>query len=577
MKILVFVVFVFVFNNSAFSSTDPLMVIETSFSPSSTVLSESEKYLVIGDDSHYQLWNLEEERKILEGDYTTKVRNWLSGATINEGSGFLLIEDQNLFLTIEYRMNDAHFKAFDIRDGSKIWENRELKLGISWFRNLLPLLQSASQNREIDISIVGSNTDQNSSNRIISAHAGMVSNDPAIGRLIHYVEELDALVVNGHQGLQKVALSDGQLSWIQEGITSVIGEVLYVAASGNLVVFSVHSSEISGLVSRPEIYHIHSDDGSIIWTEQYIGNYRPESSYILGDNVLVTDFFGLVVLDLTTGKKIDNEINESYSRAEDALRVLTRFQSDEPIETITTKPLFNDQQEFYYVVGTHRGHSHPMTGNKVLQKVDPIKGGFVYQAEDIGGNQETPVLKNLHDQILYIKMARRNQTFIHGVNAETGEILFTTDRIRNRHDTDFDPFYVLGSTIVDLSSTGIFFYDRMSGNQIGEVSFNDLDIGRLNTYFTYEDGFVIVGGRGIAFTDVNGNLKHSERIGEILSFNETNDRLYLRGQREMKILDKSNFNEINSLAYQDNEFIVKGDMGIYWLYIQGRTIKVFSM
>lgn len=577
MKILLFFVLNLALLNHGFSNDHTRMVIEVSFAPTSTVLSDSEKYLVLGDDSRYELWNLEEQRKLLDGQYRNKVSNWLSGATVNEGSGFVLIEEKHLFITVEYRMNDAHFRAFDIRDGSQIWENKELKLGISWFKNLLPLLQSAAGNQEVHISLIGSQANQQTSNRIIEAHEGMVSNDPAIGRLIHYIEELDALVVNGHLGLQKIDLRTGELSWNQSEITSVLGEVLYVPSTGNLVAFSVHSSEIQGLTSRPDIYHINSKDGSLFWTEQYIGNYRPESTYILGDNILLTDFFGLILLDLETGNKMDNEVNENYSRAEDALRVLTRFQSDEPIETITTQPLFNDRQQFYYVVGTHRGNAHPMTGNKILQKVDPIKGKFIYQSENIGGNQEVPVLKNLYDDILYIKMARRNQTYIHAVNPETGEILFTTDRIRNRHDTDFDPFYLHENTLIDLSSTGIFFYNRLTGNQMGEVPFKDLDIGRLNTYFPYENGFVIIGGRGIAMTDIQGNVRHSQRMGEVLSFDETENHLYLRDSRQLKILDKESLNEVRSIDYQDEEFIVTGRSGKHWLHIQGRSVFVYPM
>jgi outer membrane protein assembly factor BamB len=579
MKITIIVVLILHLFYYVYANNEPVLSIEHGFQSIKTVLSPSEKYLLISDEQQYQVWDMERHKSVLAGNYRYRISNWLSGSTVHEGSGFLLFEHKNLFLTVEYTLNNARIKAFNIQEGSKIWENDEVSLGISWMQSLLSLVQTASRGPEIEVSLGSRGFSQGQFETFLfqDADPQMIAVDPAIDRFIHYISDLNAIVINGNRGLQMLDLKTGQLRWTQQEINTALGEVLFAARNERLIAVSIHSSELEGLTSRPNIYAIDAETGDIIWTKQYIGNYKPDRSFILGDQILLTDYFGLSMMDIENGEKPDNSLNENYSRAEDALRMLTRLQPTSPINTITSDPLFDKNHHLYYVVGTHRGSAHPMTGNKVLQKINPVAGTIIYQSATLGGTNDVPVHKVLKDDVLYVKMARRNQTYIHALRADNGELMFTTERIRNRHDTEFDPFYLHANTLVDLSSISLHFYDNQTGQEINKIELKDAGFGRLNTYLPYSEGFVITGNRGIVLTDKEGNIKQHFDMGDIIHFTETDDKLYLVDNRKLKIVDKADPEQVSIFSYQEGENISLGHRGRIWLHSDRQIIHIYGM
>ncbi len=560
-------------------SMEPTLVLRPRFEPHTVQYSPDGRFLILESDHRYEVWSTMSNELLLEGNYRYKIGRLIESARIREGSGFILIPEEDVFITIDYTLTNTDTKAFDLTDGELLWDSDNLSLGLGVADALTTIMAMGSRaagGRALT-SVAGAPMGYGMMGTT-GMVAGAFSNDPVIDDAIHYIPELNAMTFNSDDGLQLADVRTGKLIWEQEEVSGAMGEVFYDPENNLLIAISILTSEIRQLTSRPEIMAIDAETGDLLWRTEYISNFRPGHSFVVGPT-LVTDFFGIALYDLKTGERVEGEVAESYARAESNLRIMSRLTAGDGQEIITTTsvPQIDHNNHILYMTGMRRGNSEPQGGVKALQKIDPESGNFVFFVEDIAGRAYEPIQTVLTDEILYVKMARRANTHIIGINPETGEVVFETEPVRNRLTTEYDYFSLMDDAIMDASSTGLLLYDRFTGELLQEVSFRDLGVGRLRNNSAHPNGFAIFGTDGVALVSASGEVLKEIDLGNIENFFADEDEIWLLDNRNYVRLDARSLKVISELEYRRREIIEFSPAGNSFVHLHGSGMSVYNL
>jgi outer membrane protein assembly factor BamB len=510
------------------SAQNPDVSITPSSVPEAVWFSPDDQYLIIEGGRNFEVYESATGKAVIRTQETAPKHSF-------KENGCLLFPGEQVFLVIGHELTDAHVRAFDLGTGELLWQSENLSLGGGWADIMVAVASLAA---------VADPMTQRAAGAYNSNVAGMFVSNKNLDNYINHIPELGSIAMNGKKGLQLIDLRTGEVRWTQESVAVALGEVVYDAKNDLLVCIIIHSNEMQRLFGKPEIVALNATTGAEAWRTDYSGNFRPNSTFLIGET-LVLNFFGISVFDTATGARKAGEVTECYKRAEMQNKVLNAMighhTEGQGLTTITSPPLVDDAGHVYYVVGVNGNGSRadPVGGStKSLQKIDPATGNFVFQGLEAGKKSDNPMQAYLNNGVYYVKMTNKNRSSIVGMSAENGSLLFRTDAIKNRFGTSFDNFYHQGNTLLDISATALLFYDDRTGAIIKEVPFKELGIGRLENFSPYDNGFVIFGADGTAFVDGSGKLMKSIPMNDI--------RQVQAGDGDIRLVDTQRFVRLSS-------------------------------
>src|SRR5690554_1152843 len=307
-------------NTKLNSQNQNVKSIEIGFIPENIDFTDSDRYMVLEDEKKYQVWDMQATKLILEGDYQFKV-NRFSSQFIKEGSGYILFPKEEVFMTIDYTMSSTTVKAFNLKNGELLWETDQLDVGISTAESLLTIFNAVNKSTNLP----GENQWQAKKRRInLSAGSDMTSQlspNPEFDKLINYIPQLSSIAINGKEGLQLVDIKNGEVKWTQSDVGGGIGELFYISKHDLLVIVGVNSSEFQNL-SKPEIKGINSKTGELLWTNKYVGLYKPNNIHLYGETLVMT-YYGVKLIDIKTGKERNGEVAASMEKSRKMQRTNT--------------------------------------------------------------------------------------------------------------------------------------------------------------------------------------------------------------------------------------------------------------
>ena len=570
---------IFLLLSTTMMAIEPSLVLRPLFEPHTVQYSPDGRFLILESDHRYEVWSTTSNERLLEGNYRFKIGRLIESAMIREGSGFILVAEEDVFIAIDYMLTNTSARAFDLADGSLLWESEQLSLGLGVADALTTIVSmgtSAAGGRALT-GVAGAPAGYGLMGTT-GMMAGAFSNDPVIDNAIHYIPELNAITFNSDDGLQLAAVRTGELLWEQEEVSGAMGEVFYDPENNLLIAISILTSEIRQLTSRPEIMAIDARSGELAWKTEYISNFRPGHAFVV-DQTLVTDFFGIALYNIKTGERVDGEVAESYARAESNLRIMSRLTAGDGqgFETTTSMPQIDENNHILYITGMRRGNSEPQGGVKAVQKIDPSSGDFVFFVEEIAGRAFEPIQTALTDELLYVKMARRTNTHIMAINPETGEVVFETESVRNRLTTEYDYFSLMDNAIMDASSTGLLLYDRYTGELLQEVSFRNIGVGRLRNYSAHPNGFAIFGTDGVALVTATGEVQKELDMGNIQNFFADEEEIWLLDNRRYRRLDAHSLEVLSELDYPRRDIIELSPTGNSFVHLRSDGVAVYNL
>lgn len=541
--------------------------ITPSFKAEAVWFSPDDRYLITEGDRKFEVFEAATGKAVIRSTDTAPKYSY-------KNNGCLLFPDEGVFIAVGHELVDAHVRAFDLSTGQLLWQSEDLSLGGGWADIMVAVGSLAS---------VADPMSQRAASAYNSNVAGMFVSNKDLDIYINHIPELGCIAMNGQKGLQLIDLRTGEVRWNQPNVAVALGEVVYSPERDMIACITIHSNEMQRLFGKPEIVGLNATTGEEVWRVDYSGNFRPNSTFLVGES-LVLNFFGISLFDMASGNRKAGAITDCYKRAEMQNKVLNAMighhTEGQGLTTITSPPIIDDAGHVYYVVGVNGDGSRadPVGGSKKsLQKIDPASGNFVFQGLEAGKKSDNPMQAYLHNGIYYVKMTNKNRSSLVGMSAESGQLLFRTDAIKNRFGTSFDNFYHQGNTLLDISATALIFYNDRTGEVITEVGFKDLGVGRLENFAPHDNGFVIFGADGTVFVDGAGKPIKTIPMRDIRQFQAGDGDIRLVDTQRFVRLSASSLEELTALNHGHPRSIIMSPRASVVAHLNGGFVSVYPM
>ncbi|MFN2260621.1 MAG: PQQ-binding-like beta-propeller repeat protein [Psychroflexus sp.] len=546
----------------------PDFTIEPGFAPNFIEFSQDDQYLVLEDENRYQVWNMANSEKIIEGKHRFKIGRLLSGSNISEGSGYFLFGNENIFLAIDYTLNFTNVVAFDLKKGEEIWSTENLDMGLSTFEIMHQVLSSGRTVQEVP-----------QLNSSVHIDYNYFTKDLVLDKLVSYMPQRSSISVNGKEGLQFLDLKTGEILWTQPELKGGVGEIFYDETHDILVAIRVNNSEFENLSSKPEVQALNAENGDLIWTTKYDGDFIPGTAFVYED-ILILPYYGLSLIDIENGEELDGDVKASMKRARRMARNMSILGS-QGLGDNGSYPILDESGIMHYFVGFQNGkHLNPDGGKKAYLQIDVLKDKFILVEEDIAKTNNRVVQELLTDERFYVKLTKGlSSTYIISLDRKTGKVIFETDKIKNRFGSDTDPFLLDGNRIVDISAKGIYFYDSMSGEENAFIKFKAFDVGRLRNHIIYKNGLILLGTKGVSFTDDYGNVKHTiEDFGKVRDY-RIGGEIWLVEDKRFVRLNAETLEVLDDLSFKRKENVFFSPSGKHFLKLneEGTKLNVYNM
>lgn len=544
------------------------------FTPDYIDFSPNDHYMVLEHDKQYQVWDVKSATKILEGEHAFTLGCYIKDLAVSTGSGYIMFENEQVFMTFDYQHNSTLVKAYSLIDGKSLWETDQLHMAISVTETIL----TAHGVQEGNLFEPGLNVKSNSNK--------FYTKDKFIDRLINYLPERQAITINGKNGLQLVDVKTGKVHWIQKAVSGGIGELLYDTKTKRMLAIQVPNSEgaIDQLASKQEVLALDAGTGKLLWRVEYSGTFQPGFASVIG-NTLVLPYLELTFIDVETGEEIQGDIKTRTQAAKTTTKVLGNIMAiDRAVHgseeaqgpnkynrLIPRKLHFNSDGKLCYFT-TFNEEGQLGTGMKKGYLVIDIHKDKVEKEEyGILGNQWTVVQDEMVDGLFYVKASGNlNRTMITALDAKTGDVVFETKKASNSADITklFNPFMVSNGRIVDIVSQGIFIHDAKTGVELSYTRTKDLGIGRVKYSEFYANGILLFGTKGLAIIDFEGNHLASVATKSLLDVIATKEEVW--------VLENKTFTRIHSKNGDVLETNILPKTEHVFLSPSGNTIANFS-
>ncbi|WP_188442894.1 PQQ-binding-like beta-propeller repeat protein [Planktosalinus lacus] len=520
--------------------------IDLGFTPEFIDFSPDDHFMVAENDQRFQVWNIRSNTKILEGKHTFKLGRFINSLAVSTGSGYFLFGNEEVFMTIDYQHNGTQIKAFNLEDGNLLWETDQLDMAISTAETILTAHGAGN------VEVVGRpmNVRHNSNN--------FFTRDKFLDRLINYLPQLNAIAINGKNGLQLVDLKTGETRWTQSEVTGGIGELLFDAKSKRIMAIKVPNSEgaIDQLTSKPEVQALDATTGKLLWSVEYTGTFEPGYASMVG-NTLVLPYLELTFIDVVNGTERNGDIKSRLEGTRKASKVIGGIMaidraihgSDESAANNKYNRLvprelhFDSDGKLCYFTAFNEEGKLDGGFKKGYLKIDIHKDKVETEKYNILGNQWTVMQDAMADGLFYVKASGNlNRTQITALDAGTGEVVFETDKASNSADIakSFNPFMVSNGRIVDIVSKGIYIHDAKTGKELSYTRSKDLGVGKVKYSRLYANGIILFGTKGLGILDFEGNLIAGVDAKNIRDFAATRDEVW--------VLEKKTFTRVDAKA-----------------------------
>lgn len=546
--------------------------IDTSMNSLHIDFSNNDKYIVLENEQGYEVWNTESKTNILKGTYRNKIGRNFADVYLTEGSAYLLFEEEDIFLQIDYTLNFTNVDAFDLKNGNKLWSIDNLDMQISTGEAIYQLLENAQRfvrNEEnIDRAAFIAATGIHSKTNRNSAQVSYVGHDKIVNKLINYLPQRNAIAVNGKESLQLLDIKTGEIIWQQPELKGAMGEIFYDPQNDILVAVRINQrtskiNEIKHIISRPEVQALNAKNGDLLWNIKYNGDFVPDIAYIV-DETLVLPYFGLMLIDIKTGEERDGDIKEAMQRERRVQRNMSILGS-EGLGDNCSYPILDENGIIHYVVGYAGGkHINPSGSRKAYLQIDIHQDKIVLANEGIAKQGNYVIQEEMTDNLLYVKLTRGlSSSYIMALDRNTGKIVFETNKAKNRFGTEYDPFLLSENRIVDISAKGVHIYDAQTGKEINTVTHKNIGVGRFRNQMIFDKGLVLLGTNGVAIIDDDGNPKETFMDTGRIKGVMISDEIWLLDNKKLIKIATDPIAVIEEIEYSKGENIFFSPAGTY--------------
>lgn len=563
--------------------------VDLGFIPEFIDFSPDNKFMIAENEDRYLVWNTLTKEKVVEGNYKFKIGRFVKNISIPTGSGFFLFGNEEVFLTVDYQHNQTEIKAFNLKDGSLIWESDQLDIGVSVAETVI----SAHASGVIQSEINGA-----SSQEAAYRANNFFTKDRFLDRLVNYIPEKNAIVINGKNGLQLVDIRNGKTLWTQADFKGGIGELLFEAKTNRFLAITIPATQgaLDLLTTVPEVIALDAKTGDVLWNVSYDGEFIPNYATVVG-STLILPYLELTLIDLKTGEERKGDVSKGLEAARNVSKGLGGLMAldkavggsfeasqgtDSKYNRLIPRHLhFNENGKLCYFTMFNKKGAWGTGGKKGYLIIDIHQDKIEKQEYGVLGQQWTEIQDNMADGIFYVKArGNMNRTIIKALNASTGQEIFETEKAKNSGDISkqFNPFMidVQNNRLIDVVSKGIYVFDSKTGNEIAYTSTKDLGVGTVKYSEFFPNGLLIIGTKGVGILDFEGNIVGSIAAKNIHSFAATKEEVWLLENKRFLRIDAQNGTIIEELAISKRDFVAIASSGKALAKIKGEKVEVFT-
>lgn len=562
-----------------FAQDNAAWEIKSDITPTFVDFSNNDKYLILENEKAYEVWNTQTKQKIVGNSYRNKLGRSFSGIYVSEGSAYLLFENEEVFLQIDYTFNFTKVDAFDLTTGEKIWSLDNLDMGITDVEAVYQVFENAQrfvQNEEqLGNATFTAATGVKTTNANNSVPVSYVGHDKTIQKLINYLPYKNAITVNGKKSLQLLDLKTGKMIWEQPKLQGGLDEIFYEPTHDLLITIRVNNTQIDHILSKPEVQALDADTGDLVWNMSYTGHFTPNTAFVVED-ILVLPYFGITLINIKTGEEIESKLKESMQKSRKMFRNMSVMGSTEDLGKNGSYPILDEDNIIHYVTGFRKSeHLDPDGGKKAYFKINALTGEFINIQEEVAKTMNRVIQEEFTDDFLYLKFNKRSsRSFILALDTKTGEVVFETDKVKNRLGTDHDPFVLNRNRIIDISAKGIHIYDARTGTEVKFIKHKKIGIGRLRNLVPFDQGLIILGTKGVVIVDNTGKMKNKfEDTGKIQKVYINKNIWLLQGNRLIS-LNTNPIEIIKDIKLHKNEQIYFSPSGAFTLKVNTGTNEI---
>jgi outer membrane protein assembly factor BamB len=309
---------------------------------------------------------------------------------------------------------------------------------------------------------------------------------------------------------------------------------------------------------------------------EHLNNYVQNRTYIRGDR-LVLDYYGLEIFDIKKEERIVLSIDEKVVKASNAVSSLLGSSDGEKNKTSRALPSVIGERIAYTTTNKVGNRVYPlMTGggrNIKLHAYDLKTGEKLWSTKELE-NGSMP-LDLATGQVIMKHQSGLNKHIFYGIDIKSGEVRGSTDKIK-QYLLRTDAGYVLmPNSILFSGKKGLYLYDLKSWSLIDEIDVKDADIGKLQAIDVTDDGLFMVGDKGVAFYDEQGNFTGNLEIRRIEGSVWTHDAMIVFTQKDIKSVSLNEYKKTGSIEQQEN--VIFSDNLKHWLMESNDFLEKYTL
>ncbi|QCK15619.1 PQQ-binding-like beta-propeller repeat protein [Mangrovivirga cuniculi] len=441
-----------------------------------------------------------------------EVGKMISNIKLDEGNGFWLYEDENLMLVLDWNLEQNLVMAFDLATGEKLWETDDYRYTPGQDKQLAAIMAAtavsavASQSYSMG-AIMADAT-------FTSIHTDMTSRE-GIGskRAMAFITPLpgtnDFLLTN-KDGITSINKKTGQKNWTYDKRPLKIGEAKVISQHDEILLVNnnpafLTNSELNYnpnyFIKQGYVVRLDINTGEEKAKVDFKGSFKPGRVYVLKD-IYILDYFGPEAYDLETNELIYEAISkEEY--AEDKTVKTVKLEKD----WINPSKSVYDGERIYYV------RSDFTTVKKRIMGHDIKTGEKLWQTDEM--DKTTGIVDQTEGGLL-IKEFGIGKNFFTKIDKSTGEILAGPVKIKQPVlIDDRKPWLFTTENHIVHNGTRLYFLDKETLKEEKDVKLKKAKIGDVYAMDLLPTGFVMVGEKGVAFYDRQGNFESNIKINNV--------------------------------------------------------------
>lgn len=307
--------------------------IELSHTINNLTISEDGRYALAEGALDFTVTDLQTRKTILESELSIPIVDGILSLGKSGGAGVMLFGEQDRVISIEYSSDTTILKGYDLQTGKQIYQLDTVLLGISKAEEFIKAVEVMSTAKK-DRRRTFDNLDDG--NRLqLKRFSGVYLKNEALKSCVHVMPALDAMLIVTREGVLLFDVITGIVRWNQMEFPSGVAEAIYIPEQNSIVMMNAYENDINRALAQKVIFNVDAASGELIWESEYTANYFPESSYVVGDRLLL-DYYGLEIFNLKTGENLG--INFDKARIEKFMLMGLGLNPENPAASLKNLP-----------------------------------------------------------------------------------------------------------------------------------------------------------------------------------------------------------------------------------------------